>query len=338
MSTNSVIFDRVTAGQQAALDSFDLQRYVWIGGAPLQRWLYDRIDTLIVDYTMEAVSQITVEIEDPGAAIAKQGLTVLRTPVYFFFSAFEIAAFEWSQGTSADEHLTITCRAVGAQRLKRAKGPLTRSGLSPTEFMAFEAAAAGMRFVGQPSSKRGQIARVQNAQSDQSSWDVGNSLASELGYIMFESDNTLYFGKPSWLVSIAGTPLQVEWPDTGRSPTMQLNQMPTLRMSDDDANGASGTIALQKYGKARLIRPGMTMKVVGIPPFGPHVFLVDHVSWAEGSPLELNIDLKSPIDPTIAVQAPAKSGASGTVDGPVDIVDPSHVDSSRLENQIGALP
>lgn len=335
--SNSVIWDTITAKQYDAISSFDLTRYVWINNQPVNTRLASCIQTLDVNYSMDQVSQITVNMDDPNLTFSRAGWFNLRTPMQFFLSQFEISTLEFTQGAAVDEHVILGCRPLGAQRLKRSKGELIRANISPTNFMQLEAQSAGMKFVGEPSANVAQIARTASATTDESSWDVGTTLAGNVGYIMFESDNTLYFGKPTWLVGQAGHQIVIHWPPLPTD-VVQLLNIPDCRISDDDENGVSMTLNLQRDGKARLIRPGMTIQVGGIPPFSSDILLINSVTWTEYDTGAVVVEAKSPVDPVIPSVSPSASNSTTSSGGKgetvLNLVSQSGVDSQNTANQI----
>lgn len=336
--SNQGILNALTPAQEQVLDSFDLARYVWLNNQPLNEQLVTNIQTLNVEYTMDQVSQITINMEDPNLVFSNAGFFNLRTPVQFFFSRFEITVLSYGPGASKNEQVTLLCRPRGAQIMKRSKGELVRRNISPTQFMFLEAQAAGMGFVGQPSASVAQVSRTASSNTDESSWDVGNTLAGNLGYIMFESENILYFGQPTWLVGQMGTPISLTYPSNATD-KLTIQEFPTATRSDDDANGSTVTINVDRQGRARQIRPGMTMQVHGIAPFSSETYLVSSVNWTEYDIGPVVIEMRSPVNPIVPQPPKKDTSVSGSSKGQtvLNIVDQTGVQSQKTANDIEGL-
>ncbi|HVL33897.1 MAG TPA: M23 family metallopeptidase [Actinomycetota bacterium] len=276
-----------------------------IGGRTLGRELLEMlIGEPVLEYTMDGVSQLTFKLSDPTLAVLK--LMKEGARVQFDALTAELAAVDL-----ADEDGTpvITCkaRALGPQKLRDRTGALVRKNTSWTTFAQSEAASVGMGFIGQSSPKQTIIERKKAAnagEKDESSWDAIQRGAGEVGFIAFEAENILYFGKPSWLV--ARHPAVILRYPTARAGELQIVSIPELRRTkNNDAEPKSGSVSFIPSGLGLL--PGRGVRIIGIPTF-EDLYIVTELRVPIGSkPPE--ISLSEPVDPKPPAQATPEPGS-----------------------------
>jgi hypothetical protein len=200
------------------------------------------------------------------------------------------------------------------------------NGTSGYDLAQKMAARFGMNFVGERTTKKQAIVKIQNSNTDDSVWSVLNGLAGEQQFVFFESENTLFFCSEKFLLGKWGDPsfsygsfsvVPFVWPDPSPSafPTAKdkyiLMDIPTIRRSDDDINAASGSLLSDRVNGANL-RPGMTVHIAGIPSFeGP--YLISDVSFNEGEPDPVQVQFRTPIEPR--PETTTGGGGSGTGTG-----------------------
>jgi hypothetical protein len=189
--------------------------------------------------------------------------------------------------------LQVTARSLGWRKLKAAKAGLVRRKVSPTQFVALEAQAAGLGFVGEPSAVRSQIARQTTA------WDTVQRLATEIGFNAFEAAGVLYFGRPTWLLTRPGTvnywPL-VWSPDESKR-TEGLQEVPNCRVSDDDSTAAATVTVKLLSDDAEKVRPGDLLLLSGVGPFDGR-YMVTDVTIPFGGAGVVEVTASTPINPT----------------------------------------
>jgi peptidoglycan hydrolase-like protein with peptidoglycan-binding domain len=159
----------------------------------------DRVTKVDVSLSMDRVSQITVTVADPGLQMFAANYFQIRRTVKYLGNEFEIASVEISQGPGG-EQVVIECRNAACQRLKRDKGRKTFNVGSATAFAALMATEQSMSFFGEKSTSKGTISRVQSDTTDESSWDVLRRLAGENQFVLFETDNRLFFTSQQFLL------------------------------------------------------------------------------------------------------------------------------------------
>lgn len=268
-------------------------------GATRNDEVSEAVLSLNVSLTMNAVSQLTVTLTDPGLRMLDRNYFQIRRLVTYGGMKFEIASIETLAG-DANEQIVIECRNRATQLLKRDKGQATFGSISPTQYAATKAAAVGLDFFGQPSAPKGEIVRTRNETSDESTWDVLRRLASDLKYELFETSGRLFFTSQTSLVGKYGAAdLTMQWPGTSfaKRAAFQLYELPNCRRSDDNPLDAEVTVKVDRTN-GRLLRPGMTVNLSGVPDFGG-AYLVREVSWLEGDNEPISVKLQTPHNPNI---------------------------------------
>lgn len=159
----------------------------------------DRVLQLDVSLSMDRVSQITVRVADPNLEMFSANYFQIRRLVEYLGNEFEIAAVEISQGKGG-EVVAFEARNAACQQLKRDKGKKTFNVGSATAFASMMARDKGMSFFGEKSTSKKTISRVQNNNTDESSWDVLRRVAGENSFVLFETDNRLFFCSQQFLI------------------------------------------------------------------------------------------------------------------------------------------
>jgi cell wall-associated NlpC family hydrolase len=285
-------------------------------GAKLRAHTAARVTSATLSLSSSEATQLSLTFVDNEFDLLRSGLFEPGTPTKagtrcdYLDLDLEVRAVELVP-RGRDNVLTVTARSFGEGRLKRARDVVIRKGISPTEFVALEAKRGGLRFVGQPSAKRRAIAR----QNNESSWDVCQRLAKELGYVCFESSGVLYFARPTWLVRHTST-IPVRW--RGADTDDGVDAIPTCRRSGDDRKNAA-TLDLQLRGTlGERARPGMAVLLEGVPMFGGR-YMVDTVTLplSEGAPASVaastpeNPKPEPPPKPAPKGKASAGGGSGG---------------------------
>jgi hypothetical protein len=157
------------------------------------------VTSLSVSLTADAISQLTIRLEDPFLDMMNKNVWQIRRKLRYLGTRYEVAAIEILQ-SSAREGLVIEARSEGCQRLKRDKGQASFGAISPTAFAKLKADEFGLRFFGESTPAKKTIIRAQNDKVDESSWTVLKRLADEYEFLLFETENTLFFASESFLL------------------------------------------------------------------------------------------------------------------------------------------
>lgn len=265
-----------------------------VRGGRLRADIAEAVTSASLSLSSSEVTQLTLTIVDNDFDVLRSGLFSAGTPtkrgsrcdyagLHLEVRAIEIAA----RGT--DNVLTVTARSVGAGNARRKRGAHVRRNLTPTQYVALGAKAAGLKFTGQPSAKRKSISR----NKDESEWDTWQRLAQELGYVCFEAAGRVYFGKPTWLIDKTPT-IRVAW--KGRRTGDAIDELPNCRRSGDDAKRAAQVSAKLRGDLGEDALPGMRFVLDGVPTF-EGAYMVDSVSIDLAEGMAATVSASTPINP-----------------------------------------
>lgn len=283
-----------------------------------------------VNLTADEVAQVDLEVVDVGLALTSSGYFSLRRAFTWRGLDMSIAAVERGTGADGLPEVRITGRERGAQRLKRtnvdavgkaigdvpfafgasASGVriIEAAGLSPTEWAAAQAAAAGLRFHGKGTARRSDIAPTKSQEGIyESPWAMLQRLADEEGFLAFASAGVLYFAPPSWLAENAPAVIAVK---VSASPGLgevlgddYAIGIPQVRESTDNLDGAELEVLLPRW-RGEQVRPGMALTVQGLATGHSGRWLIREVSWpVDGGEDYVTVAARVPLDP------PAKPAA-----------------------------
>jgi hypothetical protein len=247
--------------------------------------------------TVDEVTQLALSLGDPGWKLARSGLFAKQASVETAGLPLEVAVVEPGP-VGGIEGLTVSCRARGAQLLKRTTGALVRRDISPTEWIAVDARTAGYELVAEDTARRSQIDRkAEQGRDPETAWQVGRRLADEVGFWLFEDGTRLYFGRPSWLLQRpAATVWPVIWTTGSPSGVIVPTAIPVLRSSEDAEEAA--TIALQlPHRQAETVRPGEVIDLGGVPAGFVGRYLVTSVSVPYDGHSPIEVAASTPVDP-----------------------------------------
>lgn len=255
-----------------------------------------------VDFTgtlsTDAESQIKVVFSDPGDRILASRLFSLKAPFDVGDIHMSVAAEESSEDAGGPL-LTITARSRAIQVLKGRTGALKRNNISPTDWLASEAREAKARFVGQPSPVQAVVGRNAEAnKKPESTWDAAKRYANDLGYLLFEAANVIYFGKPSWLVQ--QLPTQVIDCTTMEKRPKWLQARPTCRRTTDDDKSPVSVSFNCTDAMAITYRPGAALLLKGVPGFDGK-YLITGAEWSKDG--DGSVTASTPIDPEVQAAA-----------------------------------
>jgi hypothetical protein len=238
---------------------------------------------------------------------------------------YEMASVSVDQSAGNSPVWTVKARPKGVQQMKRDRKPKNIKG-SGSQFVINACKKYGLKPVTQRTSKSYKINNAQGAQQATSVWDAMKSIADEAEFVMFEVDGFLYFGQEKWILNKWGTHasggnsrfnkqgravvdedgvLQLTptkrfipfyWPPgSSSSPGSEIFRLigiPNVTQSDNDAYIADGSLVCERTNGVR-IRPGMTVKIFGVPNFQGS-YLVTDVSFKEEATDPVAVTFRSP--------------------------------------------
>lgn len=241
---------------------------------------------------------------------------------------FEIANVTVSQGPGASPTVEVRCYSRAIQQMKRDRRPGSIKG-SGTAFVQQAAKKYGLKFWGENTSKKQQINKASGGNKADSVWDVIQNLAGEAKFVVFEVDGYLIFASEKFLLKRWGTheiplsnkptkkksdkkqnkyiPLiyKPHFQQSSVKPftykttiessarnSLQLLSVPNMTISDNNPWDGTGNAIIDRVNAVRL-RPGMTIKMEGVPTFDGY-YLIDSVTFSDLVPNPVNITFKKP--------------------------------------------
>ena len=260
------------------------------------------ITKLSTSFTMDSVSQISFEIWDQDLRMLNNNYFLVRRDVFYQGLLYEMASIDISAGQGETPIVRIDARSKACQLMKRDKDPESYGAASATDFARIVAERYGLAFVGEPTSTQRVITKGSSDSTDTSVWDVLKSSASSAQFVIFESNNTLFFGSQQWLLDKYGAvdlgfirvPVVFSPPGTGND-LFSLVEFPNCRKSDDDPYQAEVRALVRRENGTKL-RAGMTVVVEGINGFNGR-YLITEVSFEENTPSPVSVSLRTPEKP-----------------------------------------
>lgn len=337
-----------------------------IGGRPAVGELGEAIVGGAVDFSVNAVSQVTVELSDPDFNLHKRFKLQPDGTLHLFDLAYRIVQYGLKQGPGAP-HVTLVAQPEGVVKMREAS-PAARTDISPTDYMQQVAQAAGLKFVGEasavvPSVGPAQIpdlrgsgllvsATTTTPMRPETAWDVGQRLAGVLGFYAYESAGTYYFASANYLQN-RGQQVQISTDDQtfGASfgPVFRALGLPQVTLTKREldpvaqkiaaSGGYTQTTAFLNVNVTGSIareeginlRPGMRARWTGLGPLMTGISeLVTRVTWDLGN-------LTSPVQVETG-RLPDKAGTGRTAaDDTASTFGTSGTDGSTI-TVVGAKP
>lgn len=263
---------------------------IFLHGGRMKTQLADAVTGGAVSWSTTEVTQLSLSFEDPGFVLYRSGLFSKGVALLYRDADLNldlrVSAVTLDGGQAGTGGMTIAARSSAVIKLKKRRGPKVMKKASPSQFVAEECKAVGLKSVVQPSPRRSQVSRDVKGKTGTttftgsgipSSWTTFQRLATELGYVLFEFAGTVYFAQPTWLLKRDTTPVQVAMPLPGAPEVWVSRTMPTISSSDD--NKVPVTISGITLPRTRFpeVRPGGGLRLRGLPPFND-AYLIDSMS------------------------------------------------------------
>lgn len=167
-----------------------------------------------VEYSAAESSMLTTSFVDDGYALTDKAIMGVGSVINFDKVRWQIDSI--SVDHSGHTPITTARSLPVGVKVMRRQSPNGRSGISPTEYMKAIAKACELGFVGEPTKKQDVVPaavnrtvdpllaldpsmKVEKLPPNETAWELGSRLASELGFVMFESKGTLYFASHGYL-------------------------------------------------------------------------------------------------------------------------------------------
>lgn len=277
-----------------------------------------RLASNIVDATRSAslsvstteVTELALEVEDPGLRIMATGIFAARALVDYGPLRLEVSAVEVNGGEAGRGGISVAARPRGVGVLRRTFG-LAMVNASPTTFAADCARRAGLLIVAEPSPVRARIAlEAEPGQPREDAWAGLARLADELGFVCYEAAGVLYFGRPSWLVGVL-PPQRVAWAREG-TPDPRILGHPICRRTIDDpaAPVAVGLELAPELGERFLV--GAALHLEGVPSFVGRYAITSATVDLGAADATIAITAETPKDPEPNPPDPAGETTDGS--------------------------
>ena len=288
----------------------------------------DNLISVSVDYGMDLDAEITIEVLDEDYKMFESNYFVVRTDITYRGRRYEIANVSTKPGQGGSPMITVKARNKGIQKMRRDKTPGSVTGSSGYEFAGNAARKFGFDFVGQKTSKTKSTFQARTGDGEESVYDVLKRTAGNNQFVVFEVDNVLVYGSQEFLLwkfgssLLAGpntkkyvpllflpnkTPEQLakEFLLTDANEYFQLETWPEFEAAENEPLAANGACnVLMPQGAA--LRAGHTALVGPYPTYFFGGYLIDRVSFNEGSPAPVQIQFRTPEEPKDQKNKPIK--------------------------------
>lgn len=289
--------------------------------------------SLEVSMGIDLATQVTAQVHDSQFRLAQNNYFVIGRDAFFrtstvgdlseihgtnsvrlqdnLFMRLEIAAVTCSAGVGAQPVWTVELRNKAVQQMRRDKNPASIEG-SAHDYVINAAQKYGLDVVAQPTDKTRKINKATSDRAADSVWDVLQNLASESKYVVFETENILFFGSQKWLLGRWGSKTSA-WPFESvayhlkpgdrynyclvsfppkKDDTFRPVTMPDMRRSDNDPLEVQGSVELEREAGSAL-RPGMSVYIANYPTF-EGLYLIDNVEYSHLGTAPVRVSFRSP--------------------------------------------
>ncbi len=302
-----------------------------IRGQPVLTSTGDMATRASVDFSTDGISEISVTFADPELAIWESTQISYPTEVDWEDWKLEIAGVSTPGWQNGIWYTTLHIWPRGLVNLQKLKGR-QRSGVSPAEWIAAEAALQGISVISYeaPNQNRGSQSigpddsdifgsgSTDTPKDVESAWNTMQRLAKEDGCWLFSYfDRTLIYGKPTLMVS-AMSYLDVGFRGSVKNdPAFDFNNIEANAMLERGTKSTSpslsrmpsenlviqrtGTVSLPRWRGER-VRPGMGLR---LPRFARmdlgevEPYIVTNVSWdaADNGLGDVSVRFERAVDP-----------------------------------------
>lgn len=272
----------------------------------------DKVTTANISMGVDSITNVNLTLSDQDWTHLKSGIFKPGVPVDYDDLHMVVDSVD-TDDVGGAEGITVGCRSKVVQQLKARRGTKVLKKKSPSEFIIAECKAIKCKYIIQPSARRAQVARdvaekgqKYDDESLPSSWTTFKRFASELGYVVFEIAQVIFFGKPTWLVDRSkAKPVPVFW-NTGDANLWSLS-VPKCSRSLDVSEGVSVDVDIPME-RAAEFKPGYAMRLTGVPTFDA-IYLINSVSYdLAGRSNVVSVTAKTPINPE--ANPPSSSSSS----------------------------
>lgn len=187
----------------------------YTANALLSAQIAQSITSIIVSYTVDGASQVTVELVDENLEMWNNNYFQVGNVVEFFDGTlterYMIASHEISNGEGNYFKIKLEMRTEAIQRMKLDRKPEAYKSTTAYEYAQKVAKKFGLEFIGQePKGIKTTTIKVKQDKNRESVYDVLVRSAKDLQYLCFvmyavpatggRAVPTLFYGSPNWLL------------------------------------------------------------------------------------------------------------------------------------------
>ncbi|MBM9467262.1 M15 family metallopeptidase [Nakamurella leprariae] len=230
-----------------------------VDGAGLTSNITRRVTRASLSYSSQEVTQLALTIQDtPDAAIVASGLFDQGANIDFGDQHMEVRKLDITGGAHGPVlELAARSRVICDLKGPRHSGEGTWGEMDISQWVTDRAREAGAAALVQP----GLGAQAITRQAKQSTWDVMADLAQIVGAWCYETEQTICFGRPSWLANLPGRLGWDLWWEAWDRYSPGLAGMPEYTWSPDSDEEIL-TVRLLS-GDADKARPGQVVTLTG---------------------------------------------------------------------------
>lgn len=259
----------------------------------------------------DAVTEVAMTVLDPQLRLIRDGVFAANMTVDFIGYAMRIAGVGITQ-VNDQSAVVLKLRSAGIDKLQNVVGPYVKNNISSTDYIKGECqtvwqnvGGSGPSFFGQQTMVRYQVARDvpvdYNVQGEKlpNAWSTAQRLADEEGFFVFEFFNTVYYGKPTWLIAhVPGDPFIAAY-TPGEETEHSVLEVPECNSSDDSPDGETISVKVPISRFKEFPGPGRKFILQGIPGFD-NTYIISNISFDMLDPnAVMTIEAQKPIDPKI---------------------------------------
>lgn len=261
----------------------------------------DAVLSARVSMSTTQVSQITLRLV--GTHDLASAFQIGTSRVALGTWLFRVSAIEVGPGAGSSPEITIEARSELAQNLRH--DPYDKAWVGQNMSPA-QALATVCKYVVAESSDPWPQIDVKAADTgpdqldtharDETWWDASARWARIQGCWRFEAENTLFYGRPSWLAEKSPS-LELAWQG---KPDNVLMAHPSVRSTEDgdDPTVITTTVTLQIHPRTAVkLRPGMTVQLSGLG-YGSGIYIITDAEGDVRRPEPWQVNATTIKDPT----------------------------------------
>lgn len=260
--------------------------------------VFEAIRAIELSYSVSEASQLTLTVaDDPDLTLLRSGFLAVGTVI----GNAGAPARYWTvvrsglAGTVSAPLISVTAQPHQIVTLRGIRGAQTWLKTSPSQFAQNAAAAYGCYiFIVEPTPVRAAITRVQDANTNESMWDLMVRLADETGCLMFIDGNTFYFGRPTWLAE------RMPWFTVDRAALGDwLVEAPSFSETELDSTAAATCGLTVQRSRIGSFAMGRVVSTTGWGRFD-RAWMITGVNVALDDVTPPTVTLTAPVDPIVS--------------------------------------